>query len=138
MIKKSLRNLFHRLLMNWKKLEKEHCYKRFFSHVSGGKFPLNNIAFQLWCDVVDCYENTDTRQMRYSPETLKFFCVGKKLFGGRFIRFMSGMKNEIQQLTGNYVYDPQISKLNSLVRLRMSSILLKLASKSRLLDECGV
>ena len=36
----------------------------------------------------------------------------KKLFGGRFIRFMSGMKNETQQLTGSYVYDPQLSKIN--------------------------
>ena len=63
MIKKSLRNLFHRLLTNWKS----------FSQVSGGKFPLNNIAFQLWCDVVDWYENIDTRQMRYSPKTLQFF-----------------------------------------------------------------
>ena len=41
-------------------------------------------------------------------------------------------------LTGNYFYDPHISKLNSTVRLRMSSISLKLASKGRFLDECGV
>ena len=39
--------------------------QKFFSQVSCGKFPLNNIAFQLWCDVVDWNENTDTRQMRY-------------------------------------------------------------------------
>ena len=72
--------------------------------------------------------------MRYSPKTLQFFWVGKKLWW-QVIRFMSGMKNETQQLT---VYDPQISKLNSPVRLRMSSISLKLASKSCFLDECGV
>jgi hypothetical protein len=26
--------------------------------------------------------------MRYSPSTLQFFGLGRKLFGGRFIRFM--------------------------------------------------
>ena len=76
--------------------------------------------------------------MRYSPETLQFFWVGKNHFGGRFIRFMSGMKNEAQQLTGNYVCYPQISKLKSPIRLRMSSISLKLVSKSRFLDKCRV
>lgn len=85
---------------------------KFFSQVSTGKFPLNNIAFQLWCDVVDWYGNADTRQMRYSPDTLQFFWVGKKLFGGRFIRFMSGMKNETQQLSGSSSLDPQLSKVN--------------------------
>ena len=50
--------------------------------------------------------------MRYSPETLQFFWDGKTMFGGRFIRFMSGMKTETQQLTGNTVYDPQLSKIN--------------------------
>lgn len=50
--------------------------------------------------------------MRYSPDTLQFFWVGKKLFGGRFIRFMSGLKNETQQLTGSSNLDPQLSKIN--------------------------
>jgi hypothetical protein len=38
--------------------------------------------------------------MRYSPSTLKFFWLKRKLFGGRFIRFMSGPKNESDILTG--------------------------------------
>ena len=136
--KEELKKLIPSVVNELEKAGKGKLLQKFFSQVSGRKFPLNNIAFQLWCDVVDWYENTDTRQMRYSPETLQFFWVGKKLFGGRFIRFMSGMKNETQQLTGNYVYDPQISKLNSPVRLKMSSISLKLVSKSLFLDECGV
>ena len=137
-VKEELNKLIQSVVNELEKAGKGKLLQKFFSQVSGGKFPLNNIAFQLWCDVVDWYENTDTRQMRYSPETLQFFWVGKKLFGGRFIRFMCEMKNETQQLTGNYVYDPQISKLNSPVRLKMSSISLKLVSKSRFLDECGV
>ena len=73
------------------KAGKGDVLQKFLSQVSSGKFPLTNIAFQLWCDVVDWYEKSDTRQMRYSPETLQFFWVGKKLFGGRFIRFMNEM-----------------------------------------------
>jgi hypothetical protein len=50
--------------------------------------------------------------MRYSPETMQFFWVGRRLFGGRFVRFMSGMKNETQQLQGLNQFDPQDSKIN--------------------------
>ena len=53
------------VLNELKKAGKGDLLQKFFSQVSCGKFPLNNIAFQLWCDVVDWNENTDTRQMRY-------------------------------------------------------------------------
>ena len=39
MIKKSLRNLFHRLLTNWKKLEKENCYKSSSLRFQARNFP---------------------------------------------------------------------------------------------------
>ena len=38
--------------------------------------------------------------MRYSDATMKFFWLGKKLFGSQFIRFMSGPKNETDVLVG--------------------------------------
>ena len=53
------------VLNELEKAGKGHLLQKFFSQVSCGKFPLNNIAFQLWSDVVDWNENTDTRQMRY-------------------------------------------------------------------------
>ena len=53
------------VLNELEKAGKGDLSQKFFSQVSCGKFPLNNIAFQLWCDVVDWNENTDTRQMRY-------------------------------------------------------------------------
>lgn len=65
------------VLIELEKAGKGDVLNKFISQVSDGKFPLNNIAFQLWCDVVDWYENSDTRHMRYSPETLQFFWVGK-------------------------------------------------------------
>ena len=51
--------------------------------------------------------------MRYSDETMQFFCVGRKLFGGRFIRFMSGMKNETDLLkSGISLFDASDSRIN--------------------------
>ena len=52
------------VLNELEKAGKGDLLQKFFSQVSCGKFLLNNIAFQLWCDVVDWKENTDTRQMR--------------------------------------------------------------------------
>ena len=47
------------------------------------------------------FDKDESRQMRYSPSTLQFFWLGRKLFGGRFIQFMSGPKNESDILTGS-------------------------------------
>ena len=54
------------------KVGKENVLQKFFSQVTCSRFPINNIAFQLWCDVDWC-DNADTRQMRYAPETLQLF-----------------------------------------------------------------
>jgi hypothetical protein len=62
---------------------------------------LNNIAFELFLDIVEWFDKDESRQMRYSPSTLQFFWLGRKLFGGRFIRFMSGPKHESDILTGS-------------------------------------
>ena len=35
------------------KVGNENVLQKFFSQVSCSRFPLNNIAFQLWCEVVD-------------------------------------------------------------------------------------
>ena len=53
------------VLNELEKAGKGDLLQKLFSQASCGKFPLNNIAFQLRCDVVDWNENTDTRQMRY-------------------------------------------------------------------------
>ena len=74
---------------------------KFFKLVQDGKFPLNNIAFELFLDIVEWFDKDESHQMRYSPSTLQFFWLGRKLFGGRFIRFMSGPKHESDILTGS-------------------------------------
>lgn len=60
-------------------------------------FPLDNIAFLLFLDIVDRYDILTTSEMRYiRPETKQFWEVGYRLFKGKFLRFMAGPKN-----TGN-------------------------------------
>lgn len=51
--------------------------------------------------------------MRYSEDCMQFFWVGKKLFVGRFIWFMSGLKCEIELLQGRKILDPLDAKINS-------------------------
>ena len=74
---------------------------KFFKLVQDGKFPLHNIAFELFLDIVEWLTKMNHVKMRYSPSTLQFFWLRRKLFGGRFIRFMSGPKNESDILTGS-------------------------------------
>ena len=51
--------------------------------------------------------------MRFNEECLKNFGVGRKLFGGRFIRFMSGMKNETDLLLErDQAFNPQNARVN--------------------------
>jgi hypothetical protein len=42
-------------------------------------FPLNNIAFELFLDIVQWFDKDVSRQMRYSPSTLQFFLVREKV-----------------------------------------------------------
>jgi hypothetical protein len=83
---------------------------KFFKLVQYGKFPLNNIAFELFLDIVELFDKDESRQMRYSPSTLQFVWLGRKLFGSCFIRFMSGPKHESDILTGS---SASLSPLNS-------------------------
>ena len=64
-VDEELEELIPSILNELEKAGKGDLLQKFFSQVSCGKFPLNNIAFQLWCDVVDWNENMDTRLMRY-------------------------------------------------------------------------
>ena len=70
------------------------------------------MAFQLFLDVVKWYSCEDSRGMRYNDNTLRFFWLGKKLFGGKFLRFMAGPKNETDLLLGKSTLSPATSKLN--------------------------
>ena len=93
----------------------KETFMKFARMVASGQFPMNNIAYLLFMDVVDWFSSDSTTKMRYSEDTKKFWRVGLKLFRGKFLRFMSGMKNK-GQLPGETacsgVYKPLESKVN--------------------------
>ena len=66
---------------------------KFLKLVSQKDFPLDNVAFQLFLDVVKWFDTEDVRSIRHNDTSMTFFWLGKHLFSGRFIRFMGGSKN---------------------------------------------
>ena len=51
-------------------------FLKFFQLVSKGKFPMKNIALQLWLEVVKWSAIDSTTEMRYSENTKKFWKLG--------------------------------------------------------------
>ena len=50
-------------------LGKKDKLLKFFKLVQDGEFPLINIAFELFLDIVELFDKDESRQMRYSPST---------------------------------------------------------------------
>ena len=79
-------------------------------------FPVDNIAFLLFLDVVRWFSLEGyTNSMRYSDEITLFWRTGLRLFGGRFVRYMGGPITKGQHtckeaMHGRYI--PQDSKVN--------------------------
>ena len=86
------------LLSDAIKVLKEHNVDNevvtFLKLVSQKDFPLDNVAFQLFLDVVKWFDTEDVRSIRHNDTSMTFFWIGKRLFSGRFIRFiiMGGSK----------------------------------------------
>ena len=75
----SVVEVFHDVLDKLSDVGKKDQLLKFFKLVQDGKFPLNNIAFELFLDIVEWFDKDESRQMRYSPSTLQFFCVREKV-----------------------------------------------------------
>jgi hypothetical protein len=76
-------------------------YHKFMSLVNSKKFPLDNIAFLLFLDVVNWFSTDKTSEMRYEFQaTSQFWMIGYALFHSRFLRFMTGEKNHGQVISG--------------------------------------
>lgn len=90
---------------------------QFHQMVSEGTFPMNNICFQLFLDVVRFFGTQSTIEMRYSNEVKRFWMTGFRLFHGRFLRFMGGPKNAGQLIKG-------VQKEVGTIRLKQTSTLL--------------
>jgi hypothetical protein len=80
--------------------EMDKTILNFFRLVHQHKFPLSNISFLLWAEVVKWFCCGNTCSMRYSEQTKIFWKLGWRLFGAKFVHFMSGYKNEGECLQG--------------------------------------
>ena len=77
-------------------------YMKWCNLVATNRFPLDNICYLLFLDVVQWFSSSQTSQMRYfQEETLNFWKVGYRLFHGKFLRFMGGPKNSGQIVAGD-------------------------------------
>ena len=65
----------------------------FTKMLMGGTFPTDNISYRLFLDVLHFYSTTNIHAVRYCDSTKKFWSLGFRLFKGRFLRFMGGIKS---------------------------------------------
>ena len=87
----------------------------FLKQIVSENFPLDNVAFLLWVDVVKWFDCSSTTTMRYSEDTKKFRKTGWRIFGGRFLNFTSGFKNNSQIVLGDALkgkFKPETSDIN--------------------------
>ena len=91
----------------------------FFRQIKSDIFPLENIAFLLWTEVVRWYSHKSTKGMRYSETTKLFWKLGWRMFGRRFVHFMCGFKNQqrsnIDNETQDGCFDPAQSRINFVI-----------------------
>ena len=65
----------------------------FTKMLMGGTFPTDNISYRLFLDVLHFYSTTNIHAVRYCDSTKKVWSLGFRLFKGRFLRFMGGIKS---------------------------------------------
>ena len=87
-------SLLPAVILNLKEANQLQIIKDFFRLVSQDQFPLKNLAYQLFLDVVRWFAADSDKEMRYSPEVMTFWKIGKILFHGKFIRLMTGIEQE--------------------------------------------
>jgi hypothetical protein len=79
------------------------------------KFPLNNIAFLLLLVVARWYALDGATKMFYTPECTKFWKVLYRLFHGKALRVMSGVKSSgrvLNKPSSVEKFDPQMTNIN--------------------------
>ena len=90
----------------------------FLELVGKNAFPLENIAFLLFVDIIRFYSLENASQMRYNKDTYLFWIYGYLLLKGRFLRFMGGAKFKGALLDGSSSkgsFSPNDSKINFVV-----------------------
>jgi hypothetical protein len=113
-------DLLPKVLKSLEDVEQKESFLKFMGlHVLASEtFPSHNICYLLFLDIVEWFSCDATTHMRYGHETVKFWQIGYRLFHGKFLRFMSGIRNFGQVLDGTSergFFDPLKSKVNCAV-----------------------
>ena len=80
-----------------------------------GIFPLDNICFQVFEDLIQWYSVNNVTEMRYNDDVRQFWQIGKRLFHGKFFNFtrgpcFSGQVNARETERGHFL--PSNSKID--------------------------
>ncbi len=111
-------DLLPKVLKSLEDVGQKESFLKFMGLIASGTFPLHNICYLLFLDIVEWFSCDSTTHMRYGHETVKFWQIGYRLFHGKFLRFMSGIRNFGQVLDGTSergFFDPLKSKVNCAV-----------------------
>jgi hypothetical protein len=109
------------VLRNLDEVGQKESFTKFVNLIKSGNFPLQNICYLLFLDLVEWHSCGTTSLMRYRPESMKFWQIGYRLFHGKFLRFMSGPRNLGQVLdcsSEKGSLNPLESKVNFIVPSR--------------------
>ncbi|CAH1792571.1 unnamed protein product [Owenia fusiformis] len=68
--------------------------RQFFHLITTDVFPLDNIAYRCFLDVLEWMGCGASTQFRYRfPDTIRFWRIGYRLFKGKFLRYMNGVND---------------------------------------------
>ena len=75
--------------------------------LSSGKFPLTNISYQVFLDLVQWHSISDHKLMRYDPRVMQFWSTCKILFHTQMLEFMRGNDLMFDETSQRLVNDGQ-------------------------------
>ena len=83
-------DLLPNVLKSLEDVGQKESFLKFMGLIASETFPLHNICYLLFLDIVEWFSCDSTTHMRYGHEIVKFWQIGYRLFHGKFLRFMSG------------------------------------------------
>ena len=92
-----------------------------FKCLANRTLPLHNISYRLFLDVVTWFSSENACTKRNSDIVKRFWRTGSEIFKGKFLRFISGMKNKGQSLAHESLpgcSEPSQSSINFIVPSR--------------------
>ena len=76
-------DLLPKVLKSLEDVGQTESFLKFMGLLASGTFPLHNICYLLFLDIVEWFSCDSTTHMRYGHETVKFWQIGYRLFHGK-------------------------------------------------------